>query len=379
VVKLTNSKNKFYTLEVCRFGAALAVLFWHYQHLLISGVATEEFIKMADRTRLPLYQIFALFYDLGYFAVQIFWILSGFIFFWKYAASIHARSVSLRDFFVFRFSRLYPLHAVTLLAVCGLQAVYVASHRSSFIYGDNDAPHFLSQVFMASNWFKGQPFTFNGPIWSVSAEVIIYLAFFVLVSRIRPTLLSACMFTGLSWLALKTGFFEFASPMLNCAKFFFLGGAMQLFHLRLDARKRILGFAISLAVCLFSAALLRAGFIALSEKAVAVIAATFIFACVTSEDIFGAGLFEKLAPLGNLTYSTYLLHFPLQILFVLVVDATGLTRQVFIRPESLFVYLSTVFFLGYVAFHWMEVPMQSLIRSRMVRSDAISVSPNLKV
>lgn len=374
VVKLANTKNRFHSLEVCRFGAALAVLFWHYQHFLINGVPTEEFIKTMDRTPLPLHQIFALFYERGYFAVQIFWILSGFIFFWKYAAAIYHGNVVWRDFFALRFSRLYPLHAVTLLMVCGLQAVYIATNGSSFVYENNDVLHFFSQIFMASNWFQGQPFTFNGPIWSVSAEVVVYMAFFVLVSHIRPTLLFASMFAGLSWLVLKTGLFEFVSPVLNCAKFFFLGGAMQLFHLQLDPRNKTLGFAISLAVCLISAALLHAGVIALSEKAVAVIAATFIFACVTSEDIFGSRMFEKLAPLGNLTYSTYLLHFPLQILFVLVVDATGLTRQVFLRPECLFVYLSTVFLLGYVIFHRMEVPLQSLIRSKMVRSHTVKTS-----
>jgi peptidoglycan/LPS O-acetylase OafA/YrhL len=54
-------------------------------------------------------------YEAGECGVWIFWCISGFIFSWKYRDTISGRSVGGRTFFVFRLSRLYPLHLVTLV------------------------------------------------------------------------------------------------------------------------------------------------------------------------------------------------------------------------------------------------------------------------
>lgn len=362
--------DRIYSLEACRFSAALGVLFWHYQHFFFFGVETDELIKSFDRSRLPLYELFTLFYEKGYFAVQVFWMISGFIFFSKYASRINEGKVSLRDFFVLRYSRLYPLHAATLLAVCGLQAAYVNLHGTTFIYGQNDTKHFILQTLMASNWVDGQPFTFNGPIWSVSAEIVIYFAFFALVRRLRPTLLFACICAALSWAVLKSGLFTSVSPIMNCAKFFFLGGAIQLVCARLEGQRTVLAFGISLAVCVFTAGLMRTGVLGTSEKAVATLTTCLIFACITSEELFGAKLFRKISPLGNLTYSSYLLHFPIQLTAVIFVDAAGLSREVFLSPQALFLYLATVLVLGYAVFQYFELPVQNAIRSRVMRASA---------
>jgi peptidoglycan/LPS O-acetylase OafA/YrhL len=367
-INTMHPSDRIYSLEACRFSAALGVLFWHYQHFFFSGVETDALIKAFDRSGLPLYDVFTLFYERGYFAVQVFWIISGFIFFSKYAFPINAGKVGLRDFFVLRYSRLYPLHVATLLVVCGLQAAYVSLHGTTFIYDQNDPKHFMLQTLMASNWFEGQPFTFNGPIWSVSAEIVVYFAFFAMVRRIRPTLVFACICAGLSWVVLKSGLFASVSPILNCAKFFFLGGAIQLVFSRLGGRGTILTFVISLAVCLFTAGLMRTGLLGVSEKAVAVFTTCLIFVCITSEQLFGAEVFKKISPLGNLTYSSYLIHFPIQLTAVLVIDAAGLTRDVFLSPGALFLFLATVLVLGHVIFHHFELPVQNAIRAKVIRA-----------
>ena len=67
--------------------------------------------------KLPLHHALNFFYINGHHAVVIFWMISGFIFFWKYSESVHAKTVSGLQFFFFRFSRLYPLHFVTLMII----------------------------------------------------------------------------------------------------------------------------------------------------------------------------------------------------------------------------------------------------------------------
>ena len=43
----------------------------------------------------------------------------------------------------------------------------------------DDLRHFILQLGFVSDWWPGSPLTFNGPIWSVSIEILLYLLFFV--------------------------------------------------------------------------------------------------------------------------------------------------------------------------------------------------------
>jgi hypothetical protein len=45
-----------------------------------------------------------------------------------------------------------------------------------------------------------------------------------------------------------------------------------------------------------------------------------MLACITSEELFGAEFLKEALPLGNITYSTYLLQFGLQLTRVFPVD-----------------------------------------------------------
>src|ERR1700741_2282020 len=92
--------SKLLGLELLRFLSATAVLFWHYTHF--GQMAGMPPIKPGTQ---PLHAPFALFYDYGLYGVQVFWGISGYIFFWKYGAAIHAKAVTARDFFWLRFSR----------------------------------------------------------------------------------------------------------------------------------------------------------------------------------------------------------------------------------------------------------------------------------
>ena len=105
--------KKLLGLEVVRFFSAFAVLVWHYQHFFFMADNPKDFI----REQQPLYFLFSLFYDYGFYGVKVFWYISGFIFFWKYRETISSKSITYKKFFVLRFSRLYPLHFFTLMLV----------------------------------------------------------------------------------------------------------------------------------------------------------------------------------------------------------------------------------------------------------------------
>jgi peptidoglycan/LPS O-acetylase OafA/YrhL len=168
--------NKLLGLELLRFVAAFAVLIWHYRHFAYVADKPVDLV----RDRLPLYGLLRPFYEAGQYGVWVFWCVSGFIFFWKYRDAIFDRSVSGWTFFVFRLSRLYPLHIVTLIIVAILQSVYFRLNGYFFVYQNNDVHHFLLQIVMASGWGLEQGDSFDGPIWSISVEVLVYVVFFLM-------------------------------------------------------------------------------------------------------------------------------------------------------------------------------------------------------
>jgi peptidoglycan/LPS O-acetylase OafA/YrhL len=167
--------NKLLGLEGLRFLATLAVLIWHYQHFAFISDKPVDLIK----SELPYYAGLFPFYEAGRYGVWVFWCISGFIFFWKYRDAISDRSISGWTFFVFRLSRLYPLHFMTLMLVALLQPIYFTLNGYFFVYPNNDIPHFAAQLFMASDWLPLFGNSFNGPIWSVSVEVLVYAVFFL--------------------------------------------------------------------------------------------------------------------------------------------------------------------------------------------------------
>jgi hypothetical protein len=76
---------------------------------------------------------------------------------------------------------LYPLHIVTLIIVAPLQYIYLQTHGQYFIFSES-ASSFIAQLF-ASSWFNWRTASFNGPIWSISVEILVPEEMFTQLSR----------------------------------------------------------------------------------------------------------------------------------------------------------------------------------------------------
>src|SRR5882724_7118049 len=101
--------KRLYALDTLRGFAALSVVLWHWQHFFaISGTWQQGWQKSSE----PFYQFLRPFYAEGWAAVDLFFALSGFIFFWLYAEAIREARISAFRFAWLRFSRLYPLQRV---------------------------------------------------------------------------------------------------------------------------------------------------------------------------------------------------------------------------------------------------------------------------
>ena len=351
--------NKLLGLEVLRFLTAFAILVYHYRHFAFA----DKTVGLVD-DRLPLYRLLHVFYDGGPYGVWIFWCISGFIFFWKYRDAIADRSVGGWKFFALRFSRLYPLHIATLLLVALVQPLYFNLNGYFFVYQDNDLTHFLLQLLMASNWGFQDALSFDGPIWSISIEVLVYFFFFIMLLATRSWLLNVVIIA-----ACLTASGQIAA----CFAFFYAGGlaamarrAMMPSVYRLAAEST--GW---LAVIVFPLWAWQAtkGHLESMDFLLLLTVTPILLFCLSRDIVMPASLQKVVEAAGNMTYSSYLLHFPIQLMAVVVF---AIVRAPIPLYDGTFfgLFIGTTLLASYLTYRYFEAPAQNLIRELLLRPRA---------
>ncbi|HEH9402284.1 TPA: acyltransferase [Aeromonas sobria] len=165
------------SLTSLRFFAALGVFFHHLGFLNSS-------------TLVPIQNLVKYFFN-GYAGVSFFYILSGFIISYSFKRHQGNGVFGYLDFMIFRISRLFPVHILSLLIFCLCFGIY-----SNF--GAVNISSFFSNVFLIHALIPKQEyyFGFNAVSWSISCELFFYVAFCFLVrlkSKYLLALLSAIL------------------------------------------------------------------------------------------------------------------------------------------------------------------------------------------
>ena len=334
--------RRFHSLDALRGLAALAVVLWHWQHF------------GAPRAASPLYSILWPFYAHGGGAVELFFCLSGFLFTWKYRDAI-ARGLSPWRFFVLRFSRIYPLHLLTLLTVLLLHR-FLATPLN--IYGHGDGYHLALNTLLAQGWGLEQGYSFNGPAWSISVEEACYALFFVLCAfRLhRPLVLLGLIVTG--HFLLGTG-----SDLLGRGLLSFFAGALVHWVYERAARPDVSPFCLHAGAAGLAFALFSVTYWPTPHPWELV----YFPALVLSLALFDHWLpARRLTWLGNISYSVYLWHYPLQILFWQAALALGLSSSAFTDPVLLVLFFGTLIPLAFLSFHYFEAPVRRGLRSLLL-------------
>jgi peptidoglycan/LPS O-acetylase OafA/YrhL len=339
------------SLDLLRGLAACAVVIFHWQWLYADPAAAP----------IAFHYVFYPIYETGYLAVDLFFALSGFILFRMYGERLARRQISVPEFWWNRFTRLYPLHLATLLLIAAVQPIYCASHGADFIYQDNGPTQFVLQLFLASNWPPNAPFSFNGPIWSVSIEILLYALFFMQAryGLARPWHAVAMVLIGSTLIA-------HANLFGRGVMAFYIGA---LCYFTVEHRRAFKTLAVAVAGAAFIQAVHRG---LLPRDAVAIIIGTpaIILGFALNEQRLRP-LTSGLRWLGEISYSTYLLHFP--IMLVLVTIGAQLNPASHIH---MILYLASVILLALMCFRFFERPVQNLLRGlRDNGSSARHVAP----
>jgi len=345
-----------YGIEILRFISAVAILIWHYQRFYFLG--DQELVTENQ----PFYNFFKLFYIYGYQGVNFFWCISGFIFFWKYADKI--KLVGAYQFFKIRFARLYPLHFVTLMMILILQYFYFSEIKEIFPNHKNDLYHFFLQIFMASYWGFEDGHSFNTAIWSISIEILVYIFFYILLKTFGASTYINLLIIGIC-ITLKAKFEYNAHVFFDCSLFFFVGG---LIALNIEIIKKIKFVKILTGSIIITSSILVMKYQLFEINNFPYVFQLFIYPLLLmlflDIEFRNKNLKKMLSILGNLTYSSYLIHLPIQILIGLIFINMGKTIPVEEKEFFLF-YIILVLFVSYFSFKYYENPIRNYLRKNM--------------
>lgn len=157
---VTASANRFVVLDSLRGIAALVVVGFHLD--FTSGLFSWSFFRS------------------GYFAVDFFFVLSGFVIAGSYGDKLQA-GMPLARFMGLRLGRLYPLHLFALAVfvamefVSGLPQLAGLGLQEPFT-GTQSPENLVAAVFLVQGFGLPNANGWNVASWSISVEVWLYLA-----------------------------------------------------------------------------------------------------------------------------------------------------------------------------------------------------------
>jgi peptidoglycan/LPS O-acetylase OafA/YrhL len=293
----------------------------------------------------------------GNLAVDLFFVLSGFVIHLNHSETVNQDRRAVADFLFRRFARVYPLHLLILLGFLAYAGAAVAF--GSARVAEQDPGYFIASLFLVQNWGFEEATLWNVPAWSISAELLAYLLFPTLLAMLAPrrrplwVLCAGIVALGLS---VHAFFALFGYPFPNavaqtglfrCVAQFAIGMLVCELYRRLRDRNRLA------APLMIGAALLGAAYLLVGAPVVPLVWAAIVLGLAVSRR---RGLLSSppLVWLGRVSYATYLSHYLLLTLFKLLFVEPGRA----VPPALLALYLLAVLGASAALYHGFEHPAQ---------------------
>lgn len=313
-----------------------------------------------------------MFVGQGYLAVDLFFILSGFVIF-----LVHGREFTkltlpeTRVFLIKRLARIYPLHLVILLIYLSIPVSHMAFSSSGEVPGRYEISGFIYNVLLVQNWGQYPSTSWNVPSWSISAEWAAYLSFPVIAFCVNKVANStAALLTGLAFLLLVPTGIIFAlgidslgqliigSGVFRCLFQFAIGCILFVLYRRHGDFLKTFSPAI---LCVGIIAFLPIAFGLLSDIFLTPMAFALIILALTRDESPLTGILRHRAViyLGEISYSTYMIHYFVYEWFKLLFIETEGQASLLELSGAFLVVLA----LSAGLHRFLEVPAQNLFRS----------------
>jgi peptidoglycan/LPS O-acetylase OafA/YrhL len=337
---MKNNTNFIYLL---RFIAAIFVVFYHYS---------------------PVRNVLI---DNGDEAVSFFFLLSGFILVIAYKNEIFEDNPSIISFYVKRIARIYPLYFLALFLTLGYH--FFVHHEHTHL--QQKLPF---EILMVQTWFY--PGSINYPAWSISCEIFFYALFPLYIFKLKNLSLKLAITLATLMLLGTTLFSYFALDISNSLlkpsfkdgylyqhpifrfPVFLVGNVLGLMYLKNIKISTLLLLGLFLMGCLsiflwnfkaihIGSSLKQVGFLFIYVVLIVILLQNEAFSMKYLSN-------KKFTLLGDMSYSIYLLQFPISS-FVLIFTkdfATGI---------HFFTYITLLFFCSFIAFQYFEKPARTKI------------------
>ena len=306
----------------------------------------------------------------GYLAVDLFFLLSGFVIFLSYHAALANSSPrSIGKFYWNRLARIYPLHAAML---GGYLALFVAF---SYFSSSGTAPEsytwtaFFQSMFLVHMWV-GSELTWNVPSWSISSEWFVYLFFPLMAFGLRRlrggvgahlviialvALLLHLIYTaaGISSLGANVPRMALIRTLLEFLMGVFIGSLYVNYRSFLESwRHAALGGFLGLGIVYV--------FAPLADYSIIPVAFALLIAylSVTATGISAPLSARPLVYLGEISYSTYMVHY----LVYDLLKAGFMSNTNQIAPVYVWLSFVLVLILSVVLHHLIDMPSQRYFR-----------------
>jgi peptidoglycan/LPS O-acetylase OafA/YrhL len=334
--------------------------------LLVLGMHADQNIPVGLASVLP-------FFTRGYLGVDFFFVLSGFIITHVYFSNLARPSRSAIQVFLWhRFIRLYPVHLTILALLIGMlqfaRVVDIPINHPQEWRG--------SQVFwqltLLHAWGTTREPGWNVPSWSISAEWFAYLLFpllapalmyvreraVALVIAVTALAATAVLFACADW-SLNTWV---GAPVLARVSGEFLCGAALRRALEIGAKPRsgdVLGIAA------FATFLIGASAGVPDFALVALLAVTIFCAATAAGPLAQMLASAPLIWLGEVSYSVYMVHFPVLLVFRRVSERLGFGGAGTVGQALNFVTaVATVILMAAILFYLVERPARRRLRDQ---------------
>jgi peptidoglycan/LPS O-acetylase OafA/YrhL len=376
-------KDHFLTnLTPIRGIAAILVVIFHFEIVLVLFLPRET-SKLFSKC---------------YLMVDLFFIMSGFIIYHVYGEFFkhEIQKATFNKYIRARLARVYPLHIFTLI----LTVILVVSQQ--FKWNELFNLHAIpTHVFMLQSFGLHSIYTWNVPAWSISAEFVAYIIFPIFAfliyryKNITPIVVSALIIFIYWLLAFKFSKENGTTGRYNLDQTFdygylrgiagFLAGGM-IYHLYL---KKMFHFLKADTILVILFVLL----FACLHYGVTDLAFIPVFLLLVLSAAYNTGRVKRifnnrfLQWLGDISYSVYLMQFPLMIFVIVSLPHLGITWNgvyslhlpYWQAALCCLLFLAVLIGISALSYQYIERPFRKLINSKISRISMISLNRPMKV
>jgi len=311
----------------------------------------------------------------GFYAVDLFFILSGFVLQLNYSRLFWSPNItSLYTFSIARFARVYPLHLFMMLVflINPVMITLFSRHGLGQMDSRYNPIDYILSLLLIQNWGFRNFETWNIPSWSISTEFAAYILFpmasYLILRRVRSSAIAILMiilltgtisivFWGYGAVSLGNNISELGLP--RCVLEFLAGMVLCSFfqsHGPPKGQVRFLGgAAVILTLCFVGPVPDYVGVPA------AFVSIVFGLTCPTGP-LSNLLSCRPLLYLGEISYTTYMVHYFIKdwVKFLLVRDGV---------PEWLVfsTFIVVTFAASAALYKWVELPWRSRLRASHYR------------